>query len=127
MKNRQRNKKCLIHYQTKKKGVGAMTPQFHETGYGKKFFEAQLPKLIKSIERVAEAVEESNNKTKPELDGGQVLEDVLGQIVARIFILDDLLKDKERPMDAKKEIHAHREGLDSLKAWIVANYEIEIE
>ena len=30
-------------------------PQFHETGYGRKFFEAQLPQLIKAIEKNATA------------------------------------------------------------------------
>jgi hypothetical protein len=29
-------------------------PEFHETGYGKRFFEAQLPKLIREIGRVAD-------------------------------------------------------------------------
>lgn len=31
--------------------------QFHETGYGKKFFGRQLPNLIKALNRVAEALE----------------------------------------------------------------------
>ena len=34
--------------------------QFHETGYGRKFFDYQLPTLIKEIGRLADAVEESN-------------------------------------------------------------------
>lgn len=35
-------------------------PQFHETQYGKRFFESQLPKLIKALERIADALEEQN-------------------------------------------------------------------
>lgn len=34
-----------------------MGPQFFETGYGKRFFESQLPELIKSINRLADAIE----------------------------------------------------------------------
>lgn len=38
---------------------------FHETMYGKRFFDSQLPKLIKSIERIADALEKQNeNKEK---------------------------------------------------------------
>ena len=31
--------------------------QFHETGYGKRFFDVQLPSLIKALNRVADANE----------------------------------------------------------------------
>ena len=31
--------------------------QFHETGYGKRFFDGQLPALIKALERIAKALE----------------------------------------------------------------------
>lgn len=33
---------------------------FHETTYGKRFFDSQLPKLIKSLERIADALEKQN-------------------------------------------------------------------
>lgn len=33
---------------------------FHETFCGKRFFEAQLPKLIKELGRIADALEEKN-------------------------------------------------------------------
>ena len=39
-------------------------PQFHETGYGKKFFQKQLPDLIKAMERIANALEEQNELLK---------------------------------------------------------------
>lgn len=39
-------------------------PQFHETMYGKRFFESQLPKLTKAIDRLAAAMEEANTKPK---------------------------------------------------------------
>ena len=44
---------------------------FHETQYGKRFFDSQLPKLIKSLERIADALEKQNenkNKEKKEHD-----------------------------------------------------------
>lgn len=38
---------------------------FHETQYGKRFFDSQLPRLIKSLERIANALEKQNeNKEK---------------------------------------------------------------
>lgn len=37
-----------------------MGPQFFETVYGKRFFESQLPEIIKSINRLAAAIEEQN-------------------------------------------------------------------
>ena len=42
-------------------------PQFHQSGYGRRFFESQLPYLIESINRLAKAVEESNRigQSKP--------------------------------------------------------------
>lgn len=31
-------------------------PQFHETGYGERFFKQQLPSLIKSLDKIAVAL-----------------------------------------------------------------------
>lgn len=39
---------------------------FHETQYGKRFFDSQLPKLIKSLERIADALEKQNENKKEE-------------------------------------------------------------
>lgn len=36
--------------------------QFHETMYGKRFFDAQLPALIKVLERIAIALENKKEK-----------------------------------------------------------------
>lgn len=47
-----------------------MGPQFFETGYGKRFFESQLPKLIKSINRLADAIEEQNEIKEEERKNG---------------------------------------------------------
>lgn len=33
---------------------------FHETTYGKRFFDSQLPKLIKEFGRIADALEKKN-------------------------------------------------------------------
>lgn len=41
--------------------------QFHETQYGKRFFDSQLPKLIKALERIADALE-NKEKEKSEHD-----------------------------------------------------------
>lgn len=35
-------------------------PRFDETVYGKRFFDSQLPKLIKALERIADALEKQN-------------------------------------------------------------------
>lgn len=35
-------------------------PAFHETQMGRKFFESQVPKIIKALERIADALEEQN-------------------------------------------------------------------
>lgn len=35
---------------------------FHETIMGKRFFESQLPKLIKELGRIADALEEQNKQ-----------------------------------------------------------------
>ena len=43
-----------------------MGPQFHETGYGRTFFQSQLLNLIKAINRLAEAVEKQNGNKKEE-------------------------------------------------------------
>lgn len=40
--------------------------QFHETQYGKKFFDSQLPKLIKELGRIADALEKANEKKENE-------------------------------------------------------------
>lgn len=39
-------------------------PQFHETMYGKRFFDSQLPALIKALERIAVALENKNKEEK---------------------------------------------------------------
>lgn len=38
---------------------------FHETQYGRRFFDGQLPRLIKALERIADALEkQSKNKNE---------------------------------------------------------------
>lgn len=46
--------------------------QFHETTYGKRFFDSQLPKLIKSLERIADALEKQNQIKQEEKDNDTV-------------------------------------------------------
>lgn len=47
-------------------------PMFHETGYGRKFFERQLPELIKSINRVADALEGEEKKEEKRVEDKKV-------------------------------------------------------
>lgn len=47
-----------------------MGPQFFETICGKRFFESQLPELIKSINRLAGAIEEQNEIKEEERKNG---------------------------------------------------------
>lgn len=34
-------------------------PRFHETGYGKRFYDAQLPALITALERIGKAFDQT--------------------------------------------------------------------
>lgn len=43
-----------------------MGSNFHETMYGKRFFEGQLPCLIKAINRLAESIEKQNELKQEE-------------------------------------------------------------
>lgn len=38
--------------------------EFHETEYGRKFFSFQLPKLIKALENIADALEKTHEQEK---------------------------------------------------------------
>ena len=42
-------------------------PEFHQTGYGRRFFDAQLPQLIKAIEEMASNVAECNRIIREEI------------------------------------------------------------
>ena len=48
-----------------------MGPQFHETGYGRTFFQSQLPNLIKAINRLADAMEKQNELIQEEKKNDQ--------------------------------------------------------
>lgn len=41
-------------------------PQFHETYLGKRFFDSQLPMLIKEFSRIANALEKANELKEKE-------------------------------------------------------------
>lgn len=43
-------------------------PQFHETGYGRRFFEGQLPRLIDGICEVAKELKRQNELKERELE-----------------------------------------------------------
>lgn len=44
-------------------------PQFHQTGYGRAFFELQLPKLIASIETLSVQLKRANDLKEQEMNG----------------------------------------------------------
>ena len=46
-----------------------MGPQFYQTGYGRKFFEADLPRIAKGIERLAAAIEKQNELAEKQTNG----------------------------------------------------------
>ena len=48
-----------------------MGPHFHETGYGRTFFQSQLPNLINALNRLAEAIEKQNENVKEEKKNAQ--------------------------------------------------------
>ena len=48
-----------------------MGPQFHETGYGRTFFQSQLPNLITAINRLADAMEKQNELKEEEKKNDQ--------------------------------------------------------
>ena len=55
---------------------GDYMPAFHETVYGKRFFDKQLPELIKTLTRIAdvlEALEEVNKTYEEEESIGEFL------------------------------------------------------
>ena len=39
-------------------------PQFFQTGYGKRYYDSQLPSLIRALERIADALEENNKRSQ---------------------------------------------------------------
>ena len=41
-------------------------PKFHETRYGHRFFEAQLPELITQLKRIADALEKIDSRLENE-------------------------------------------------------------
>ena len=43
-------------------------PQFHETGYGRTFYEGQVPRLTETLMRIAVALEEANRLKTLEID-----------------------------------------------------------
>lgn len=40
-------------------------PEFFQTGMGQKFFEGTVPRIVKALERIADALEESNARNAP--------------------------------------------------------------
>lgn len=43
-------------------------PNLHETGFGRRFFENQLPNLIRELGRIADALEKQNKLKEKEIE-----------------------------------------------------------
>lgn len=41
-------------------------PEFFQTGMGQKFFEGTVPRIVKALERIADALEKQNETKSPE-------------------------------------------------------------
>jgi hypothetical protein len=46
---------------------GLLMAQLHETGYGRKFFDRDLPNLIKALNKIGDELERANNLKEQEL------------------------------------------------------------
>lgn len=44
-----------------------MGPEFYQTGLGRKFYEVDVPELVKQMARIAAALEEQNRLQKEQL------------------------------------------------------------
>ena len=68
-----------------------MGPEFYQTGYGKRFFEKQLPELITSISKIANVLEKQNNMecmvNKHIKSSVKLSWDEVGSIIAEVITL----------------------------------------
>lgn len=59
-------------------------PQFHETGYGKRFFDHQMPALISNLGRIATALEKlaanSSRSSEQDEELDRVLDGALNEL-----------------------------------------------
>lgn len=95
-----------------------MSFQFHETMYGKRFFEGQLPSLIKAINRLAGAIEDTKQPTSSTvyvcfIEGGIDAEMAVALSVVDVHKwIDARLKDAERErysaLSEKEEVEFYK-------------------
>lgn len=83
-------------------------PQFHETGYGRRFFEAQLPDLIKSIEKIGYELEAARKQPEPDDTPPQELKETAASILYRFYNYcmdehDGMLREEFIPMFLENE------------------------
>jgi len=97
-----------------------MTIQFHQTGYGRKFFDSDLPRLIRALEKIGKNLEEAaggNDHSSDcictgQADAGRIDEaikiiyDLLGETSTgdctdRLLPIIDLLKKLKEPKQVK--------------------------
>jgi len=75
-------------------------PHFHETGYGRTFFEGQLPRLLKALETIADTLP----KLKP-TDEVEQLRQLVREAVAAVS------GDEIDPVDVREWLKAARLAL----------------
>lgn len=102
-----------------------MGPEFFQTGMGKKFFEGDLPRLVKALERIAAAVEKKDEphtvgpaKTREEAKAEGVpetqLERIYGKVpVGRISVAGG--KYTFFVPEGDYRVHVHRHGEEWLR------------
>lgn len=99
-------------------------PQFHDTGYGHRFFEKQLPDLIKGLNRVADALE-GNNESK-EIKPGRNIE-VINENVVRFDVVFKKDGIEQKSIISLKSTFAINEFAHSMLFNIVKEHVINTE
>jgi hypothetical protein len=54
--------------------------EFHETGYGRRFFDSQLPMLIGALERIADALEKADRHAPLSPETQRAVDDLLAHM-----------------------------------------------
>lgn len=104
-------------------------PQFHETGYGRAFFQQQLPELTKSIQKLSNSIENMNtSKTvKVKIPGGVLISRQMEDdafLGMEIMFIDEEGKESRIALVENSNDHLHAltftnigEGLDGISSY----------
>lgn len=67
-------------------------PQLHETKYGRKLFESDLPRLIKAMEKIGKELERLNDNTEEK----EINMDIKSGNLKSFDSMEDLIKDLDK-------------------------------